>query len=101
MTTLGNERKLAAVSRETPENKGNSQSKKTLNPEMAEEYITQVCEEIKRRVTKELSQEFSLTETCILVAFCKINAFLLNPQVRTCSVAVPETCRNINSEKTH
>ena len=65
---------------------------------MVEDYITQVSEEIERRVTKKLSQEFSRTESRILGALSKLDEFLLNPQVRSCSVAVPRTSRNNNSE---
>ena len=65
---------------------------------MAEKYITQVSEEVECRVTKKLSREFSRTESRILGAFSKLDDFLLNPQVRSCSVAVPGTSRNINSE---
>ena len=61
MPTLRNKRKLAAVSRETPEDTRNNQSQNTLNPGMAEEYITQVSEAIEGRVTKRLSQELSLS----------------------------------------
>ena len=89
---------MAAVSRETPENTRNNQSQNTLNPGMAEEYITQVSEEIEGRVTKKLSQDFSRTESRILGALSKVDEFLLNPQVRTCSVAVPGTSKNNNSE---
>ena len=52
MATLRNKRKLAAVSRGTPENTKNSQSQNTLDPEMAQEYISQAAEEIEGRVTK-------------------------------------------------
>ena len=65
---------------------------------MAEEFITQVFEEIEERVTKKLSKDFSRTESRILGALSKLDEFLLNPQVRTCSVAVPGTSRNNNSE---
>ena len=65
---------------------------------MAQDYISQVSEEIKGRVTKKLSKEFSRTESRILGALCKLDEFLLNPQVRTCSVAVPGTSRNSYSE---
>ena len=65
---------------------------------MAEEYITQVSEEIEGRVTKKLSQDCSRTESLISGAFSKLNEFLLNPQVRNCSVAVPGTSRNNNAE---
>ena len=98
MVTLRKKKKLAAVSRETPENTRNSQSQKTLDPGMAEEYIAQISQEIKGRLTKKHPKEHSRTESRILGALCRIDEFLLNPQVRTCSVAVPRTSRNNNSE---
>ena len=95
MATL---RKLAAVSRETPENTRINQSQNTLNQGMAEEYITQVSEEIEGRFTKKLSPEFSRMESCILGSLSKLDEIPQNPQVRTCSVAVPGTSRNNNPE---
>ena len=65
---------------------------------MAQGYISQVSEEIERRVTKKLSKELSRTESRIMGALSKLDDFLLNPQVRTCSVAVPGMSRNSNSE---
>ena len=65
---------------------------------MTEEYITQVSDEIEGRVTRKFSQEFSRTESRILGALSNFDEFLLNPQVRTCSVAVPGPSRNNNSE---
>ena len=97
MATLRNKRKLEAVSRETPETSRNSQSQKTLDPEMAQEYISQVSEQIEGRVTKKLSKDFSGTDSCILGALSKLYEFLVNPQVRTCSVAVSGTSRNSDS----
>ena len=97
MATLRNKRKLATVSSETPKNTRNGQSQNTLDPEMAQEYISQVSEEIEGRVTKKLSKEFSRTESRILGALSKLDEFLLNPQFRTCSVAVPGTTRNSDS----
>ena len=47
MGTLRNQKKLAAVLRETPENRRNNQSQNTLKPGIAAEYITQVSEEIE------------------------------------------------------
>ena len=81
MTTLRNKRKLAAVSREIPENTRNSQLQNTLDPEMksSQENISQVSEEIEGRVTKKLSKEFSWTESRILGALSKPDEFLLNP----------------------
>ena len=98
MATLRNKRKLAAVSRETRGSTRNSRGQSTLDPYLTQDYISQVSEEIEGRVTKKLSNEFSTTESRILGALSKLDKFLLNPQVRTCSVAVPGTCRNNNSE---
>ena len=65
---------------------------------MAEEYITQVPVEIEGRVSKKLSQEFSRTESVIFGALSKLDEFLLNPKVRTCSMVIPGTSRNNNIE---
>ena len=65
---------------------------------MVREYISQVSEEIEGRVTEKLSKEFTRTESRILGALSKLDEFLLNPQVRTCSVAVPGTSRKNDSE---
>ena len=98
MATLGNKRKLAAVSRETPEGSRNSRTQNVLDPELTQDYISQVSEEIKWRVTKKLPKKFSKTESRILGALSTLDEFLLNPQVRTCSAAVPGTSRNTNLE---
>ena len=98
MATLRNKRKLAAVSRETPEGTRSSRAQNALDPELTQDYISQISEEIEGRVTKKLSKEFSRTESRILGALSKLDEFLLNPQVRTCSVAVPGTSRRNNSE---
>ena len=98
MATLRNKRKLAAVSRETSENTRDVHSRNTIDPEMAQGYISKVSEEIEERVTKKISKEFSRTESRILGALSKLEEVLLNPQVRTCSVAIPGRSRNGNSE---
>ena len=98
MATLRNKRKVAAVSRETPEGSRSSRGQNVLDPELTQDYISQVSEEIEGRVTKKLSKEFSKTESRILGALSKLDEFLLNPQVQTCSVAVPGTSRNCDSE---
>ena len=98
METLRNKRKLAAVSRETPEGSRSSRGQTVFHPELTQNYISQVSEEIEGRVTKKLSKEFSKTESRILGALSKLDEFLLNPQVRTCSVAVQGTSGNANSE---
>ena len=97
MATLTDKRKLAAVSREAPENTRNTKSQNTLDPEMTQKYLSQVSEEIEGRVTKKLSKEFSRTESRFLGALSKLDDFLQNPQFRTCSVAVPGTTRNSDS----
>ena len=98
MATLRTKRKLAAVSRETPEGSRSSRAQNVLDPELTQDYISQVSEEIEGRVTKKLFNEFSKTESRILGALSKLDELLLNPQVRTCSVAVPGSSRNNNSE---
>ena len=98
MATLRNKRKFGAVSRETPESTRNGRPQNTLDPELTQDYIAQVSEEIEGRVTKKLSKEFSRTESQILGALSKLDEFLLNPQVGTCSVAFPGTSRKNNSE---
>ena len=57
-----------------------------------------MSEEIEGRVIKKLSKEFSKTESRILGALSKLDKLLVNPQVRTCSVAVPGSSRNNSSE---
>ena len=69
-----------------------------LDLELTQDYISQASEEIEGGVTKKLSKEYSKTESRIVGALSKLDEFLLNPQVRTCSVAVPGTSRNKNSE---
>ena len=73
-------------------------SQNMLDPGMAQKYITQVSEEIEGRVTAKLSKEFSRTESCNLAVLSKLDEFLLNPQIRTCSIAVPGTSRNNDFE---
>ena len=86
MATLRNKRKLAAVSTESPEGTRSSRAQNVLDPELTQDYISQVSEEIEGRVTKKLSKEFSRTESRILGALSKLDEFVLNPQLRTCSI---------------
>ena len=98
MATLKNKRKLAAVSRKTPQGSRGSRGPQILDPDLTHENISQVSKEIEGRVTKKLSKEFSKTESRILGALSKLDEHLLNPQVTTCSVAVHGTSTNANSE---
>ena len=97
MATLRNKRKLAAVSRKAPEGSRSSRGRNVLDPELTQDYISRVSEEIEGRVTKKLSKEFNKTESRILGALSELDEFLLNPQVRTCSV-IQGASRNANSE---
>ena len=99
MATLRNQRKLAAVTRETQEeHPRNGQSRNTPIPRINEEYITQVSEEIEGRITKKLSQEFNRIESRISDALSKLDEFLSNQQIQTHSKTVPGTFRNTNVE---
>ena len=99
MATLRNKRKLAAVTREIQEESPrNGQSRNTSVLRINEEYVTQVTKEIEGRVTKNLSQDFSRTDSRILGALSKLDKFLLNEQIRTHYGAVPGTFRNTNVE---
>ena len=94
MAKMRNKRKLAAVTKETPEeHPRNGQSRNTSVPRINEEYITQVFEGIEGTVTKQLSQEFSRTDCRILGVVSKIDNILLNPQTQTHSGTIPETLR--------
>ena len=94
MATLRNRRKLAAVFRKTPESTVNSQSQKTPNAGIAEEYITQVSDETKERVTKKFSHDFCRTESTILDALSELDGFFSGPTssdlFRSCSGNIQE-----------
>ena len=98
MATLRNRRKLAAMVKKTQKYLKNNQSQNSATHGITEDYKAQVSEEIERRVTKKLFQEFSRTEFPILGAPFKIDEFLLNPQIRTFSGDVPATFRNADVE---
>ena len=73
-------------------------SHETATPRITVDFITQVSEEIEGRVTINLSQEFSRTESLFLGALSKLDEFLSNPQIRTHSGTVPRTFWNTNVE---
>ena len=99
MATPRNKRKLAAVATENQEEHfRNTQSWNTAVPRGNEDYITQMSEKIEDRVTRKLSQDFSQTECQILIVQSKLDAFLLNPQERVHSGAVPGTSRSSNTK---
>ena len=90
MATLSNRWNLAAMARETQEYPRNEQSQNPAAPAIFEDYIAQVSRKIEEeRVTKELPQQSSRTNSCILGALSKLDEFLLNPQIRTLSGTVP------------
>ena len=87
------------MARETQENPRNHQSQNSAAPGITEDYIAQVSEEIEGKMTKKLSPELSRAEFRILGALCKLDEFLLNPQIRTFySGATPGTFRNTDVE---
>ena len=59
MATWRNKRKLAAVSRETPEGSRTSRGQTVLDPDLTQDYISQVSEEIEGMVTEKLSKELA------------------------------------------
>ena len=87
-----------AVSRETFENTKNSESQNKIDPGRSQKYISQVSEEDEGKVTQLVCREINWTQSRILGALSKLDEFLLKPQGRTCSVAVPGTSSNIDSE---
>ena len=95
MSTLRNNRELAALNKENCEELPRRNLAQNSNvPRSQEDYITQVSEEIEGRVTKKLSQEFSRTENRILGALARLDDFLMNPLIQGYSGTVPETSRN-------
>ena len=66
-------------------------------PRSQEDCITQVSEEIERRVTKKLSQGFSRTENRILGALARLDDFLMIPLLQGHSGTTPETSQNMFS----
>ena len=94
MATLRNKLKLPAVSGEAEERTRNCQSQIKFVPEITQDYITQVSEEMEAIVTKNLTQETSRTQSCILGILFKLYDFFVTPQTRTLSGTVPETSQN-------
>ena len=97
-------RKLAALNKENCEDHPRSNlAQNSSAPGSQEDYITQVSEEIERRVTKRLSKEFSRTENRILGALARLDKFLMNPLLPGGSGTTPEPSRNAlyNSQGTN
>ena len=80
MASLRNKKKLAALNKENcEEHPRRNQGQNSSVPRSQEDYITQVSEEIERKVTKRLSKEFSRKENRILGALERLDDFLMNP----------------------
>ena len=93
-----NKRKLAALNKENCEELSRSNLAQNSNvPRSQENYITQVSGEIEGRVTKKLSQEFSMFENRILGALARLDDFIMNPLIQGHSGTAPETSRNVFS----
>ena len=95
MATLGNKRKLAALSKEICEEHPRSYlTQKSNAPRSQEDYITQGSVEIEGRVAKKLSQQLSRTESRILGALSRLDDFFMNPLIQGPSGTIPETSRS-------
>ena len=93
-----NNRELAALNKENCEEHPKSNLASNSNdPRSQEDYITQVSEEIERRVTKKLSQDFSRKKNRILGALARLDDFLMNPLLQGHSGTTPETSRKVLS----
>ena len=98
MSTLRNQRRLAAPNKENCEEHPRSNLAQNSNaPRSQEGYITEISVEIEGRVTKKLSQVFNRTENRILVAVSRFDDFLLNPLIQDHSGTAPGTSRNAYS----
>ena len=74
MATLRNKTKLAALNKENcEEHPSSNQARNSSVPRSQEGYITRVSKEIEGKVTTEMSQEFSMTEKCILGALSRLD----------------------------
>ena len=94
MATLRNKKKLAALNKENcEEHSRNNLAQNSDVLRSQEDYITQVSEQIKGRVTNNLSQESSRTENRILGALSRLDDFLMNPPIQGYSGTAPETSR--------
>ena len=95
MATLRKKRKLAALNKENYEELPRRNMAQNSNvPRSQEDYVTQVSEEIERRVTKKLSQELSRMENRIIGALALLDDFLMNPLTQGHSGITPEMSRN-------
>ena len=75
MATLINKRKLAAVSRETHERTRNIRGQNTFDPELIQDYISQVSEEIESRVTKNSQKNLAEQSHASWVRFQSLISF--------------------------
>ena len=95
MATVRNKTKLAALNKENCEEHPRSNLAQNSNVlRSQEDYIPQVSEEIEKKVTKKLYQEFSKTENRILGALSCLDDFSVNPLSQGHSGTAPETSRN-------
>ena len=99
MATVRIKSKLAALNKENCVELPRRNLAQSSNvPRSQEDCISQVSEEIEGRVSKELSQEFSRTENCILGALASLDDFLMNPLIQGHSGTTSEMSRNAFSK---
>ena len=96
MAILINMKKVAVVTRESPEEHPRNNLSRDTNVKVNADYILQVSQEIEKIVivTKKLSQEFDRIKNRILGALSKLDQFLLNSQVRLQCRTALETSQN-------
>ena len=91
MVTPRNKRRLTELNKEKCEEHLRSNLAQNSNDlRSQEDYITQVSEEIERRASEKLSQDFRTTENRILGALACLDDFLIQGHSGT----APETSRN-------
>ena len=96
--TTRNQRKLAALNKETCEKHPRSNLAQNSNAARSQEdYTTQVSEEIEGTVTKRLSKEISRSKNRILGALARLDIFPRNPLLQGHSGTTPEPSRNASS----
>ena len=94
MATLKNNRKLAAMARDSQEYPRNNQSPNSAAPGITEDYKAQVSAEIVGRFTKKRFQEGNIRKSRILGALSKLDEFLLKTDadiLRNHSGNIPES----------
>ena len=99
MATLRNERYLADINgNNQQDSSGKKQPRNSVVPVIQEDYITPVSEKTAGRMAKNLSQEFSKTDSRTMRALSKLYELPLNPLSRAQCGIGSGTYRNPDAE---